>query len=206
MSLTRVRLYVSLLIVLGLNSSLLYAEEHPRRIAVVDVGRVFEAYARIADVKAKVKKEYEPKQIEIQTTDRKLREWEGRLKNDPREKKDPTFFKEIQAYESQKFDFEMKLEALQKEIAAREATEMRTVLDDIKGAIALVAKAERFDMVLRCPDDDTLPASGDHPRFESMREMVERFRRNPILSYNPDLDITAKIISTLNDEYKKGAR
>ena len=198
---------VSLLMVLGLNSSLLYAEEAAKRIAVVDVGRIFEAYAKVAAVKAKVKKEYEPKQLEIKTTDHQLQEWEYKLRNDPRaKKKDPAYFKEYQALEAQKFDFEMKLEALQKEIAAREASEMRSVLDDIKGAIALVAKAERFDLVLRCPDDDTPQVSGDAPHFETMQEMVARFRRNPILSFNPDLDITAKIITTLNDEYRKAVK
>ena len=197
----------SLLMVLGMNSSLIYAEEAAKRIAVVDVGRVFETYAKVADVKARVSKEYAPKQIEIKTADRTLQERELKLRNDPRAKqKDAAFFKEYQAFEAQKFDFDMRLEALQKEIAAREAAEMRAVLEDIKGAIALVAKSEHYDLVLRCPDDDTPPASGDKPHFETMQEMVARFRRNPILTFNPNLDITAKIITTLNDEYKKAIK
>jgi Skp family chaperone for outer membrane proteins len=186
----------------------LIAAESPPRIAVVDVSRVFDTYAKVAAVKAALQKIFEPQQAELKQLERKLHEWEGRLRLDLRDpKKDIGFFKELQAFTLQKFEFELKVQEFQSAAAEREKAEMKSVLDDIKSAIAAVARAEKFDIVIRAPEDDAPPVSGNDvtPR-ESMQEMIRRFRQSPVLTYKPDLDITAKIITTLNDDYKKGSR
>ena len=194
---------------LALCGMMLCAEgaEIQQRVAVVNVTRVFDTYLRVAAVKANLQKLFEPQQAELKQLERKLHDWENRIRLDLRDPKtDVAFLKERQAYTLQKFEFDLKVQDFEQAAADRERMELKSVLVDIKSAIASVARAEKFDLILRAPEDDPPVSANDPAPRESMQDLIRRFRQSPVLTCKPEIDITAKIITTLNDDYKKGSR
>ena len=178
------------------------AEDAPH-IAVVNVARVFDAYLKAQAIKASLKQMIDKRNEEFKTQERKLKEWEYRLRMDPRDPKTSVdLFKEIQAFDLERFEYEAKVRDFAHEKNEREKTEMKSVIDDIQGAIDALRKAENLDLVLRAPDG---PApKGSEP--QNVEEMVLRWRESQVLSHAPKVDLTAKIITSLNEEYKKAGR
>lgn len=185
-----------------------------RRIAVVNVSRVFTAYVRVKDVTDKMEKLFDARRKEIQKEDNDLKVWEDRLRIDPRDPKtNIEFFKEGQKFQLARLELDMKFRDLALGIEEKKKSEMKNVLNDIKSAIRAVGAQEQFDLVLRAPefDDEFDPSKAagpdgkDDPKKagESAAELVRKFRENPVLFFSQGVDVTDKVIGKLNDEYLK---
>lgn len=193
-------------------------EEAAKRIAVVNVARVFNAYQRVADVREKMRKLFdaEYKAIENSYNDLRTRQNEIDVKMNTRNPKtDIEFLKEVQAFELDKLKLENRHQNMRQKEDEQNKNEMKTVLNDIKSAIRTVGTAEKFDLVLRAPEyeDEFDPAKAaakdkedkDKVEPQTAADLVFKFRQNPVLYFATGVDITQKVIEQLNEDYKKTA-
>jgi Skp family chaperone for outer membrane proteins len=198
-------------LVLGSFQSELRAED-AKRIAVVNVSRVFNAFVRVKDVQEKMEKLFDADRKAIEQQGNDLKKWEDRLRVDPRDPKtNVDFFKEVQKFDLAKLELDMKFRKLAEEVEKKRKDEMKLVLNDIKAAIRSIGTAEHFDLVLRAPefDDEFDPAKAaadkkDNPNEpQSAAELVRKFRENPVLFFSQGVDVTQKVLDKLNGDYKK---
>jgi outer membrane protein len=185
------------------------AEE--KRIAVVNVSRVFDAYVKVKDVEEKMKKLYETEDQAVKRDQTELKKWEDKLKVNPLPNDNVEKFKEIQKFELAKLEFQLRIRKLNQEVEEKKKNEMREVLNDIKKAIRDVGNAEKFDLVLRAPEFEDIfdpsKMSADDKKKEdeqatSAAELVRKFRENPVLYFSQGVDVTDKVIAQLNNAYK----
>jgi Skp family chaperone for outer membrane proteins len=178
-----------------------------RRIAVVNIARVFNACQKVKDVQDKLVKLFDGERKAMEKDDKTLKDWEDKVKMDPRDPKtNIEFFKEIQRLELARMDFNERMRKLGNEMEDRRKTEMKEVLNLIKTSIRSVGNAEKYDLILRAPEFDEMfernPAQPDQDANISSAELVRRFRENPVMYYSQGVDITEKVITKVNEEYK----
>ena len=182
--------------------------EDSKRIAVVNVSRVFAAYQRVKDVQQKMESLFEPDRKVIEKENAELKKQEDIIRLNPSDpKKDINFFKQIQQFELRKAELEMKFQELYVRVEEKRKEEMKKVLNEIKAAIRTVGTAEKFDLILRAPEfDDEFDAEkkGEEKKDEpkSAADLVRRFRENPVMFFSQGVEVTDKVISKLNDDYK----
>ncbi|MFH0937667.1 MAG: OmpH family outer membrane protein [Planctomycetota bacterium] len=185
--------------------------EDAKRIAVVNVSRVFDAYVKVKDIEDKMKKLFEPEKKKLDEEDRDLKRREDALRVDGRDPKtNLEFFKEIQTFELAKMQLESKSRDLIKRVEERRKNEMKAVLNDIKTAIRGVGVAEKFDLVLRAPEfeevfDPAKAGAAADNEAHTAAELVRKFRENPVLYFSQGVDVTDKVLARLNDDYKAAA-
>jgi Skp family chaperone for outer membrane proteins len=184
--------------------------EDARRIAVVNVSRVFNAYEKVKVVQDKMEKLFDADRKAIEASGTELRKWEDRLKLDGRDPKTSVeFFKEIQRFDLSKMELEQRYRKLAEDVEKRRKDEMKLVLNDIKGAIRTVGTNEKFDLVMRAPefDEDFDPAKAaaadNKNEPQSAAELVRKFRENPVLFFSTGVDVTQQVIDKLNTDFKK---
>jgi len=184
--------------------------EDAKRIAVVNVARVFNAYQKVQDVQKKMEALFEADKTGIEKEGRDLKKREDELRlnpNDPR--KDMALFKQIQEFELHKMQVQLKYDELAQRVEEKRKNEMKGVLNDIKAAIRSVGTAEKFDLILRAPEfdedfDEKATKSADDKKEEprSAADLVRRFRENPVMYFSQGVEVTDKVIAKLNDDYK----
>ncbi|MCY3021880.1 MAG: OmpH family outer membrane protein [Planctomycetota bacterium] len=199
--------------VLCLGQQAAQAEDGGKRIAVVNVARVFGAYQKVADVQDKMKKLYDKEHEAIQAEGVELKKRQDDIQVDPRNPKtNLEFFQKIQQFELDKMKLELRFQKLAQEVEEKRKNEMRAVLNDIKNAIRAVGTAEKFDLVLRAPefDDEFDPSKAsakdkeekEKNEAQSAADLVRKFRENPVLFFSTGVDVTQKVIEKLNADYK----
>jgi len=146
----------------------------------------------------------------IEKEGKELRNWEDRLKVDPREKTNVDFFKEVQKFELAKLELEVRFRALAMKVEEKRKDEMKEVLNQIKGAIRAVGSAEKYDLILRAPEfedefDPNKKEVENKEEAKSAAELVRKFRENPVMYFSQGVDVTDKVIGKLNDDYKAAA-
>ena len=113
--------------------------EDSKRIAVVNVSRVFAAYQRVKDVQQKMESLFEPDRKVIEKENAELKKQEDIIRLNPSDpKKDINFFKQIQQFELRKAELEMKFQELYVRVEEKRKEEMKKVLNEIKAAIRTV--------------------------------------------------------------------
>ncbi|MCX7806399.1 MAG: OmpH family outer membrane protein [Planctomycetota bacterium] len=169
------------------------------RIGVVDVSRVFQAYARVKDVSDRMQKIYGEKEKALVDREKRLKDWESRLKLDTRGKDDPEFFEELQRFERERFLLKRDYKRLADEVEDQKTAEMRHVLNDIRNAISKAAEEMDLDLVVKAMEyEDT-----EVEQARTAEELVRRFRSNSVLYHAQKLDITKRVIDVLNSEYRR---
>jgi len=200
----------SVVLVLGMVASALSQVQaaDERRIGVVNVSRVFNAYQKVKDVQEKMEKLFEAERNNIQKEGLDLKKWQDRLSVETRDpKKDMNLFKELQRFELAKMELDVRFQNLALEVEKKRKEEMKVVLNDIKASIRAVGTGDKFDLVLRAPefDDEFDPAKQPNEQqneMQSAAELVRKFRENPVLFFNQGVDVTQKVIDKLNADYK----
>ena len=179
-----------------------------KRIAVVNVSRVFSAYAKVKTIEDTMKKMFEAEKNALAAEEKDLKNRQDLLQLDSG---DPNtnlqLFQEIQRLELDKRKFALKVKDLTTRLEARKRDEMKAVLNEIKQAIRAVGVAEGFDLVLRAPEfddefDPSKPNADKQDEATSAAELVRKFRDNPVLYFASNVDVTEKVIKKLNDDYR----
>jgi Skp family chaperone for outer membrane proteins len=178
-----------------------------KRIAVVNIARVFNACQKVKDVQDKLIKEFEGERKVLEKDDKALKDWEAKVSTDTRNpKEDIEFFREIQKLELARMEFNDRMRKLGERMEKKRKDEMKEVLNLIKISIRNVGAAEKYDLILRAPEfDDLFEGRGNTPEADqniSSAELVRRFRENPVMYYSEGVDITAKVIAKVNEGYK----
>jgi Skp family chaperone for outer membrane proteins len=178
-----------------------------KRIAVVNIARVFNACQKVKDVQEKLSKLFEGERNTLAKEDRTLKDWEEKVKTDPRDPKtNIDFFKEIQRLELARMEFNERVRKLGESMENQRKIEMKEVLNLIKISIRAVGTADKYDLILRAPEFDEMfernPAAPEQEANVSSGELVRRFRENPVMYYSQGVDITEKVISKVNEDYK----
>ena len=187
------------------------AEEAGKRIAVVNVSRVFKAYTRVEDVQKKMEQLFEPDRKAIEKESKDLKNEEDLIRSSYKDpKKDVEFFRQIQHFEMHKMEVDLKFQELYQRVEDKRRDEMKLVLNEIKSAIRLVGVQEKFDLIMRAPEfddefDEKKPADGsaakpDEPKTAG--DLVRRFRENPVMYFSQGVEVTDKVIAKLNEDYK----
>jgi Skp family chaperone for outer membrane proteins len=199
---------------LAFGMSAAQAEEGAKRIAVVNVSRVFNAYQKVKDVQDKMGKLFDPERSAIEKEGLELKQRQEVLQVEPGDpKRDINLFKKIQQFELDKMTLDLNFQKLAQRVEEARKNEMKNVLNDIKTAIRVVGSSERFDLVLRAPEfeDEFDPAKAaavkdkdkEKEEPQSAAELVRKFRENPVLFFSTGVDVTQKVIDKLNEDYKK---
>jgi len=184
------------------------ARAEDKRIAVVNVSDVFSRFDRVKDVQEQLAKSYKPKQDELQTKERKMRVWKEQIDQDEtvKPKNDRDHFANKQKFQTALFDLQAEYEALTQEVEKKRKDEMQAILTEIKRVIGVIGKQERYDLVMRAPEyaGEFDPAKAAKKEDDQMTapELVRRFRDNPVLYFAEGADITDKVVTELNREYK----
>jgi Skp family chaperone for outer membrane proteins len=185
--------------------------EDAKRIGVVNVSQIFAAYTKVKDVQDALVNLFDADRKAIEAKGKELKKLEERIRLDPRDpKRDIPFFKEFQAFELQKMQLENDYQELARRVEEERTKKMKDVLNKIKAAIRAVGTAEKFDLILRAPEfeDEFDPnAKGEKKEDESRSaaELVRKFRENPVMYFSQGVDVTGKVITKLNDDYKAEA-
>jgi len=207
------------LVLAGLMAVLLMAPapaadgEAAKRIAVVNVSRVFKAYKKVQDIQSNLEKQFK------QTKDGLEAEEDGLRKDvqatgpdfDPEKKRDD--LQKAQNMQIRKFDLERKKFEFLNAVEKARLEEMKQVLKEIRAAISAVGKGKAIDMVMRAPEfdwegrpDGEQPPAGaadDETSPRTSTELVRRFRENPVLYFSAGVDVTQDVINKLNEDYEK---
>lgn len=185
------------------------AGEGVKRIAVVNVSRVFDAYTKVKDVQTKITNDFKPKQTELESRQRKLQEKQDaiRARSSQASPKDMALFREVQEAQAEEFELKIKVSEMAEDIEKAKLAEMKQVLLDIRNAIKEISMLEGYDLVMRAPEFDALAAAPTAPGQEdttpkSAGELVRQFRDNPVLYFSEGVDLTAKVVAMLNKSYK----
>jgi Skp family chaperone for outer membrane proteins len=186
------------------------ADEGAKRIGVVNVSQIFAAYVKVKDVQDKLVNLFDADRKAIEAKGKELKKLEERLRLDPRDpKRDISFFREFQGFELQKMQLENDYQELARRVEEKRTSEMKEVLNRIKAAIRAIGTSEKFDLILRAPEFEdefdpkaTPEANKEHEDSKSAAELVRKFRENPVMYFSQGVDVTGKVITKLNDDYK----
>ena len=185
--------------------------EGSKRIAVVNVSRVFNAYKKVKDIQGKMNALFDDRNKALLKEEEELQRQANLLNDGVDPKTSKPKLEKIHALEIARFDLEKKKFDLAMDIEKKQMDEMKQVLREIRSAINEIGKREKVDLVLRAPEFDAEgnPATGvapegnaDDQAARSSSELVKRFRENPVLYFSLEVDITQPVITKLNDEYK----
>jgi len=191
-----------------------------KRIGIVNVSRVFKAYAKVQDIQNKLKNQYKGQQTEMEQRGNQLKEASARLKEAQEQVKPENLelqrklFVQFQDLQMKEFELNLDLRNLREKIEKEKMDQMKQVLKEIRAAIREVAQSERVEIVLRAPEygesgeplevmDDENP---DQQAPKSAAELVRRFRENPVLFFTTGVDITGKVMDKLNNDYKAAGK
>lgn len=169
------------------------AQTAPPKVAVVDVPLVSDAYARTGDL------EQEFEVLRLKFNEERKRRGEEILKK--REQVAAQFKpgtedflkrqEEIMMLEARLKFFEQS-EGVKLEIAI--TTSLRTLFEDIKRMISIVATEKGFDVVLAA---EQLPA-----QIPDANALKNQILMQKVLYFNPRVDLTSEVSARLNSEYQ----
>jgi Skp family chaperone for outer membrane proteins len=142
------------------------------KIAVVNVRRVFDGYGKPKAITERLAKKYDEMRKATEADFQRLSEAQMTFRSVKQQQveKDQNAFNEYQQLQRQEWDLKKRDREMFREMEEEKLVEMRIVLADITAAVAAVAKAEGYDLVLRIvnieeviakPQPGTPPA---HPR------------------------------------------
>lgn len=191
------------------------AGEESKRIAVVNVSRVFKAYKKVNDIQTRLEALFDQRKQAIIKKEEDLQSEVQKAQMDPEDPaKNRGKLMRVQQLQLAKFDLDKEKYEFAVEVEKKRLEEMKQVLKEIRAAISEVAKGEKIDMVMRAPEYDSEgnpeaeaadPKEKEKDEAQTSSELVRRFRENPVLYFATGVDITQKVITKLNDDYAKAA-
>lgn len=170
------------------------------RIAVVNIGAVFQKYDKAKFYKAEMDKMLEPYRLEVEKLRKEMVDWQNAMNH-------PQFKKEDRPrYESGILANKRKIEDIDREVRSRvgkkQEEQIVGLYRDVSEAVKGYAQANSIQLVLAYGD----PAEGDHFTFPNVNRKMQGMdlgTTNPFF-FVPQVDISQAIIDTLNHRYRAG--
>lgn len=174
-------------------------------LAVVNAEDVFNSYEKVKAITKALKERFAPKEKELMAEKRKLEDDKNTLADEQSASKNKVtmdLLKRTNELRVRMFQWEEKAAKLTKEREKVKKEKMEEVLRDIRAAIRTVARKNGYDVVLHAPSFDLdAPAedeTGQRRAAQTATELLMRFRSNPVLYFDPKIDITQKVVDHLN--------
>ena len=178
-----------------------------RRVGVVSVLRLFNAYKKVEDIRKQLDAEFSERTKDLEDRAKSLKDREAELQLQAREKNRDALVK-LHHYQLASVDLQRDFNELSEEVEKRRKEEMQQVLREVRAAIRAVAEAGNYDLVLRAPEyDEALNPEVPDGELEteepkSANELVMRFKDDPVITHASASDLTQAVAKKLNDEYK----
>ena len=144
---------------------------HAEKIAVVDMGAVFEQLPQREAVAKTLKAEFGDRMAEFQKKQEELRGMLEKQQRDGALMSDAQKTELVRNMESLKADLQLKGKALDEDTRRRQGEEQNKLLVQVQKAINTIAEKEKYDMVLQ---------------------------RGAVIYVKPDADISGKVVEALS--------
>ena len=181
---------------IGLCGALVAGERAPLRIAVVDIGRVFNLYRKTGKVKQLMSGKFDARAKALETRKKELIDRERKLREDTRPANDPEAVKQRQQYINDRRAFETEALVFEREFAQFNLKHTKEIMVDIEAAVRRYAEKKGYDLVLKY-----------QPAQEEARSKIQLMTQvgdNPVLYFVSSIDITEGIVTLLNLAYDQG--
>lgn len=160
------------------------------RVAVINVKKVFDGYAKFKTLIESLKSDYEAKENELRASEQMIRSKLEQLKDMKSQADRDKVEKEIADH---KFNFERNRRKYQQDFMAREAGVVNTVYKEMTDLLGAYCQEQGIHMVLRLNDEveDASP------------QAVMQTLYKQVVYHHPNLDLTSVVADGLNAQVGK---
>ncbi|MDP5146738.1 OmpH family outer membrane protein [Shewanella sp. ULN5] len=144
---------------------------HAEKIAVVDMGEVFEQLPQREQISTSLKAEFGDRVAEVQKMQEEMRSMVEKQQRDGALMSDTQKTDMVRKMESLKSEFQLKGKALDEDMRRRQGEEQNKLLVQVQKVINTIAEKEKYDMVLQ---------------------------RGAVIFVKPDADISGKVVEALS--------
>ncbi|MCT7940384.1 OmpH family outer membrane protein [Shewanella holmiensis] len=144
---------------------------HAEKIAVVDMGEVFEQLPQREQISKSLKVEFGDRVAEVQKMQEEMRSMVEKQQRDGALMSDTQKTDMVRKMESLKSEFQLKGKALDEDMRRRQGEEQNKLLVQVQKVINTIAEKEKYDMVLQ---------------------------RGAVIFVKPDADISGKVVEALS--------
>jgi outer membrane protein len=144
---------------------------HAEKIAVVDMGEVFEQLPQREQISKSLKAEFGDRVAEVQKMQEEMRSMVEKQQRDGALMSDTQKTDMVRKMESLKSEFQLKGKALDEDMRRRQGEEQNKLLVQVQKVINTIAEKEKYDMVLQ---------------------------RGAVIFVKPDADISGKVVEALS--------
>ena len=144
---------------------------HAEKIAVVDMGEVFEQLPQREQISKSLKAEFGDRVAEVQQMQEEMRSMVEKQQRDGALMSDTQKTDMVRKMESLKSEFQLKGKALDEDMRRRQGEEQNKLLVQVQKVINTIAEKEKYDMVLQ---------------------------RGAVIFVKPDADISGKVVEALS--------
>lgn len=144
---------------------------HAEKIAVVDMGEVFEQLPQREQISKQLKAEFGDRVAEVQKMQEEMRSMVEKQQRDGALMSETQKTEMVRKMESLKSEFQLKGKALDEDMRRRQGEEQNKLLVQVQKAIDGIAKKEKYDIVLQ---------------------------RGAVIFVKPEADISGKVVEALS--------
>ena len=122
---------------------------HAEKIAVVDMGAVFEQLPQREQISQSLKKEFGDRMASVQKMQEEMRSLMEKQQRDGALMNDAQKTELVRKMESLKSEYQLKGKALDEDLRRRQGEEQNKLLEKVQKAINIIAEKDQYDLVLQ---------------------------------------------------------
>lgn len=122
---------------------------HAEKIAVVDMGAVFEQLPQREQISQSLKKEFGDRMANVQKMQEEMRSLMEKQQRDGALMNDAQKTELVRKMESLKSEYQLKGKALDEDLRRRQGEEQNKLLEKVQKAINIIAEKDQYDLVLQ---------------------------------------------------------
>ena len=122
---------------------------HAEKIAVVDMGAVFEQLPQREQISQSLKKEFGDRMADVQKMQEEMRSLMEKQQRDGALMNDAQKTELVRKMESLKSEYQLKGKALDEDLRRRQGEEQNKLLEKVQKAINIIAEKDQYDLVLQ---------------------------------------------------------
>lgn len=165
------------------------------KIALIDMAELFKKYQKFQDKREGLKGQIENKEKVLKATIKKMADIQEEMKTFSQGSDE--FIAREKQLTKMKSEIESERQSAQRDFFRQESKVYKEVYDEVTAAVASYAKYYKYTLVLRFSREDT---TGNEDPQKVMQDLQRQ-----VVFYQKGDDITDKVISYLNKQYKENA-
>ena len=168
------------------------------KIGVVNVSEVFARYRKAEELQKKNTEAFAARQQDLLKRQQELVRKAAALQGQTGDEQNPANYKGVKDLERAKFLLEQDYQEFQHDLKVAQDRFRRYIREEIAAACRRIGSSEGYDLILKIQEADP-DAAGDRAR-------IEMFESNAVLYASPSVDITPRVLSFLEDAYRRGVK